>query len=271
MFPCVHGLSAPAQPGSATRVHFRQTGRRPSRSTAATDTDGCPHHADTPGFTIPARTGTYRLVLRQRSRTRPPWWQGRLCPSRQDSAAFRCGPAAIRFFHPGFFRGQPPSELRPPRVVPPIKPMRGKNDTRLDHDGECRSQRDTATDALATTEVSSYFADAGRVRMFPCVHGLSTPARPQPATRVRFKRTDRQTFRIGRDHRQCPFQADTLADSRPGRGSQSLHAREHTDSSRAGEVGRDLRGDKGVCVRSGRTALLTAVVRRDSLFSSRVF
>jgi hypothetical protein len=120
----------------------------------------------------PARTGTYALVQRRRSGTRLPWSQGRLCPIRQDSAARRRGPAATRSFHPGFFRGQQPSELRPPRVVPPIKPMRGKNDTRLGHNGECRSQRDTTTDALATSEVSSYFADAGRVRMFPCVPGL---------------------------------------------------------------------------------------------------
>jgi hypothetical protein len=75
------------------------------------------------GFTVPARTGAYGLVLRRRSGTRRPWWQGRLCPSRGDSAASRCGPAVIRFFHPGFFRGQQPSELRPPRVALPIKSL----------------------------------------------------------------------------------------------------------------------------------------------------
>jgi hypothetical protein len=70
-----------------------------------------------------------------------------------------------------------------------------KNDTQLERDGECRFQRDSTTDALATTVVSYYFADAGRVCMFPCVQGPSTPAHPQPATRVRFGRTDRRTSR----------------------------------------------------------------------------
>jgi hypothetical protein len=104
-----------------------------------------------PGWKIPARTGAYGLVLRRRSGTRLAWWQGRLCPSKRDSAARRRGPAAIRFFHPGFLRGQQPSEPRPPWLVPPIKPMRGKDDTRRGYDGGCRSQRDSATDALATT------------------------------------------------------------------------------------------------------------------------
>jgi hypothetical protein len=231
----------------------------PGRPCGADTCRGLPVGA---GLEVPARTGAYGLVLRRRSRTRLAWSQGRLCPSRRDSATHRRGPAATRFFHPGFLSGQQPSEPRPPWVVPPIKPLRGKNDTRPGHDGECRSQPDSTTDALATTRVSSHFADARRARMFPCVHGLSTPARPQPATRVRFRRTGRQTSEGGCDHRQCPFQADTLADSRPGWGSQSLHAREHTDSSCAGEVGRDLRGDKGVCVPADRTALLTAVVRQ---------
>jgi hypothetical protein len=78
------------------------------------------------GFKIPGRTGTYELIPRRRSRTRPPWRQGRLCPSKRDSAACRRGPAASRFFHPEFFRGRQPSELRPPWVALPIKPMRGK-------------------------------------------------------------------------------------------------------------------------------------------------
>jgi hypothetical protein len=77
--------------------------------------------------------------------------------------------------------------------------MRGKNDTRLAHGGECRSQRDTATDALATTGVSSYFADARRVRMVPCVRGLSTPARPAACD-------------------GCPLHADTPATRGPTTG-----------------------------------------------------
>jgi hypothetical protein len=79
-------------------------GRRSDRgSTGVSPWDG--HTSRTPvapGWKVRARTGTYGLIPRRRSGTRLPWSQGRLCPSRRDSAARRRGPAVIRFFIPGF-------------------------------------------------------------------------------------------------------------------------------------------------------------------------
>jgi hypothetical protein len=142
------------------------------------------------------RTGAYGLVLRRRSGTRLAWSQGRLCPSRRDSAAHRRGRAAIRFFHPGFFRGRQPSERRPPRVV-------------LSHKTHERKKRYAA---CARRRVSF---SAGHRHRRPCHRGGLVPLRRrQPsayvpvraqtfhprrnrgsATRVRFGRTDRRPSR----------------------------------------------------------------------------
>jgi hypothetical protein len=72
-----------------------------------------------PGWKVPARTGTYALIPRRRSRTRPPWSQGRLwaCPAVNDTC--RRTPAAYRFFLSWVLWEEPPAEAAAPRVVDP--------------------------------------------------------------------------------------------------------------------------------------------------------
>jgi hypothetical protein len=136
-----------------------------------------------PGWKVRARTGTYGLVLRRRSRTSPPWSQGRLwrCPTGNDTR--RRARAAYRFFLSMVLWEEPPTEAAAPRVVDPHKTWDEKSEPLPDHGGEQCCPVCADTDALVTSEVSSYFAGAERVRMFPCVQGLWTlhlPCRLRP-------------------------------------------------------------------------------------------
>jgi hypothetical protein len=62
-----------------------------------------------------------------------------------------------------------------------------------------------------------------------------------------------------------------VADRRSCRGEKSVHAREHTDSSCAGEVGRDSRGHKSVCGNVPPRTTLAVVRKPRIVFSSHGF
>jgi hypothetical protein len=174
----------------------------------------------------PARTGTYALVLRRRSGTRLAWSQGRLCPSRRDSAARRRGPARFAFFIPGFLMVNHPRSCG--------------SDVLFPHKNHVRKKRYAARAHTLRPSAIRTVRPGGFVSGWQVSRG----------------------WRVSREEGQV---RDSV-----GR-SKTLYAREHTDSSSVGEVERDPRGNKGVSVHANGTALLAAVVRRDSLFSSRVF
>jgi hypothetical protein len=215
MFPCVHGLSTPTRPAVRDACPFRtdrssdlridRSHRHrpvslpgghagdprpscashacPSRTDSPPGPPGRPSHRHRRMSPSRGHPGVHSPCTHGSIRTHPALakWDETPVVARASvsaQAGQRCSPpwsGRDSLFHPGFFDGQPPSEAAAPTWSSPIKTMRGKNDTRPGHVGECRSQGDIATDALATTGVSSYFADAGRVRMLPCVQGLYLP------------------------------------------------------------------------------------------------
>jgi hypothetical protein len=145
----------------------------------------------------PGTHGTYRLVQRRRSRTRPPRRQERPWPIRHLDAASRRGPAASRSFSSkGFDEEEPPREPPPPSVVDTSKTRDEKYDSRLGYSGGQRLRREMTTDALAASGVSSYFADAERDGMSRACTAFEPTARPQPETPVRFTGTQDPATRV---------------------------------------------------------------------------